>query len=235
MLKGKPLRLILTVACLALLSACNVVMTKDPLFTQADGAGAPTLRQGVWLFFKQPGCQVDESKPFTEWPDCAGGGYVKAGAVSAHTGKTPPDQLEDTPFVIASGDPRIMQVQVDVDLSMQAEATASGDATATASASPPVHARPYGYGGIKVTKLDDQGRIVAFTLWPVQCGPPPKNKNGEDVVGSTTKPLPGIEMKPGDAVCSTRSVAALRGAAKASEAWAPQPAPESHWIRDAAR
>lgn len=236
MLKGTPLRLILTVACFVLLSACNVVMTKDPLFAQADGAGAPALRQGVWLFFKRPGCSVDESRPFTEWPDCAGGGLVKPGNVSGHKSNAPPDQLEDTPFVLAGGDPRIMQLQVDVDVSASAEASASGDATASASTSPPVHARPYAYGGLKVTKLDDQGRIVAFILWPVQCGPPPpKNKHGEDVVGNTKKPLPGIDMKPGDAVCSTRSVAALRGAARASEAWAPQPPTESHWIRDASR
>jgi hypothetical protein len=234
--KGKPLRLILTVACLGLLSACNVVMTKEPLFTQADGAGAPTLRQGVWLLFKQPGCDVDESRPFTEWPDCAGGGYVAAANISAHKSKAPPDQLEDTPFVLAAGVPRIMQAPVDVDLTVQADASASGDATASASASPPVHARPYAYGGVRATRLDDQGRIVAFTLWPVQCGPPPpKDKNGEDVAGATKRPLPGIDMKPGDAVCSTKSVSALRGAAKASEAWAPQPPAEAHWIRDAAR
>jgi hypothetical protein len=234
--KAQPLRLILTVACLALLSACNVVMTKEPLFAQADGAGAPTLRQGVWLFFKEPDCKLDESKPFTEWPDCAGGGYVTAGNVRGHKSNAPPDQLEDTPFVLAAGDPRIMQLQVDVDLSAQASASASGDATASASASPPVHARPYGYGAVRPTKLDDQGRIIAFDLWPVQCGPPPpKNKNGEDVAPATLKPLPGIEMKPGDAICSTKSITALRGAARASEAWAPQPRTESHWIRDAER
>lgn len=235
-MKALPLRFILTVACLALLSACNVVMTKDPLFTQADGAGAPTLRQGVWLFFEEPGCKLDESRSFTEWPDCAGGGYVTAGSVRGHKSNAPPDQLEDTPFVLAAGDPRIMQLQVDVDLSAQADANASGDATASASTSSPVHARPYGYGAVRPTRFDDQGRIIAFTLWPVQCGPPPpKNKNGEDVAPATLKPLPGIEMKPGDAVCSTTSTAALRGAAKASEAWAPQPRSEAHWIRDAER
>lgn len=233
---ARPPRLAFIVAGLALLSACNVVMTKEPLLTQADGAGAPSLRPGVWMFFKDADCKVDESRPFTEWPDCAGGGLVTPGNVKGHKANAPPDQLEDTPFVLAAGDPRVMQLQVDVDLSMQAEASASGDATASASASPPVHAKPYGYAGVRPTKFDDQGRITAFTLWPVQCGPPPpKDKDGNDTAPATLKPLPGIEMKRGDAVCSTSSVSALRNAAKASEAWAPPGRGNSHWLRDAQR
>ena len=218
-----------------MLSACNVVMTKDPLFTQADAAGAPSLRPGVWIFFKEPDCKVDESKPFTDWPDCAGGGVVSAGSVKGHKSGTPADQLEDTPVVLAAGDPRIFQARVDVDMSVNADASASGDANVSTSSSAS-HAQPYGYGGMRPTKLDPEGRIVAFTLWPVQCGPPPpKDKDGNDSAPATLHLLPGLEMKKGDAVCTTSSVAALRNAAKASEAWAPKPNSESHWIRDAQR
>jgi hypothetical protein len=232
---GRPFRLAAIVASFALLGACNVVMTKEPLFTQADGAGAPNLRPGVWIFFKQPDCKLDESRPFTDWPDCAGGGLVTPGDVKGHKANAPKDELEDTPFVLAPGDPRILQVQVDVDLSVQADASASGDATVSTSSSA-AHSRPYGYGAVRPTKFDDQGRITAFTLWPIQCGPPPpKDKDGNDVAAATLKPLPGLEMKPGDAVCTTSSLAALRNAAKASEAWAPQPRSDSHWIRDAQR
>jgi hypothetical protein len=232
---AKPRRLALVVASFALLGACNVVMTKDPLFTQADAAGAANLRPGVWLFFKQADCKFDESRPFTEWPDCAGGGLVTPGNLKGHKAGAPADRLEDTPFVLAPGDPRIMQLQVDVDLSVQGSASASGDATASAS-SGASHSRPYGYGAVRPTKFDDQGRITAFTLWPIQCGPPPpKDKDGNDAAPATLKPLPGIEMKPGDAVCTTRSVAALRNAAKASEVWAPQARSDSRWIRDAQR
>jgi hypothetical protein len=221
---------------LALLSACNVVVTKDPLFAQADSAGAPTLRPGVWMFFKEADCQVDEAKPFTDWPDCVGGGLVSPGNVKGHKAKAPPDQLEDTPIVLASGEPRILQAQVDVDLSMTAEASANGGATASSSGESSAHARPYGYAAVRPTKLDSEGRITAFTLWPIQCGPPPpKDKDGNDTAPATLKPLPGMIMKQGDAVCSTASVAALRGAAKASEPWAPQPMPQSHWVRDAER
>jgi hypothetical protein len=65
--------------------------------------------------------------------------------------------------------------------------------------------------------------------------PPPKDKNGADVAAGTLHPLPGMQMKPGDAYCSTGSKEAIRAAAKASEAWADGPIPEAHWLRDAER
>jgi hypothetical protein len=221
--------------CSALLGACNVVLTKAPLFTQADAAGAPTLRTGVWLFLKQADCDVDPSKPYRDWPDCAGGGFVKEGEISGHKSGAPKDELERTPVVLAAGDPRVAQLRIDVDVSADAQASASGGATASASASGGGHSQPYGYAGVQPTKLDDQGRIVAFRFWPVACGPPPKDKNGADTAAGTLRPLPGMEMTPGDPVCSTTSKAALRAAAKASEAWADGPIPEARWIRDGDR
>src|SRR5580704_8692594 len=231
------MRLALALLGLTLLSACNVVMTKTPLFTTADSAGAPTLRPGVWVFFKEPGCQVDESKPFADWPDCSGGGIVSATELAGHKKGTPKDALERTPFVLASGDPRIGQVQITIDMSAGADASASGGGEASASVSvTQPKSQPYGYAAIRPTKLDPQGRIVAFASWPVLCGPPPpKDKDGNDTAMATLHPLPGIEMKPGDAVCTTRSIPALRGAAKASEAWADKPLSVAHWVRDGAR
>jgi hypothetical protein len=223
----------LTISGCALLGACNVVLTKAPLFTEADGAGAPTLRPGVWLLFKQPDCDVDTAKPFVDWPDCAGGGRVSSGELAGHKSGAPKDVLEKMPLVLAAGDPRIAQMRVDVDVTVGADATASGGASASASASGGGHAEPYGYAGVRPTRFDDQGRIVAFTFWPVACGPPPpKDKNGADTALGTLKPLPGMEMKPGEAVCTTRSKDALRAAAKASEAWAEHPIPEARWLRD---
>ncbi len=226
----------LAIACCGLLGACNVVMTKDPLFTQADAAGAPQLRPGVWLIFKEPDCQVDTDKPFVDWPDCAGGGLVSPGEIAGHKSGTPKDALERTPVVLAAGEPRIAQLRVDVDVSAQADASASGGAEASASASGGGQAQPYGYAAVRPTKLDDQGRIVAFRFWPVACGPPPpKDKSGDETAAGTLKPLPGMEMKPGDAICTTSSKDALRAAAKASEAWADGPIPEARWLRDGER
>ena len=210
-------------------------MTKTPLFTQADAAGAPQLKPGVWMFFKEPGCIVDETSPFTDWPDCAGGGLVTGdGQISGHKSGAPKDQLEHAPIVLAAGDPRVLQIQMDVSVGVEAQASASGDAqTSTSSSS--TQTKAYGYAGVRPTRFDQAGRITAFTLWPVQCGPPPpKNAKGEDVAMGTLQPLPGMEMKPGDAECTTSSVAALRDAAKASQAWAEE-LRESHWLRDGDR
>ena len=115
------------------------------------------------------------------------------------------------PFVFAAGDPRIAQALI----------TVSGDIK--------MDANPYGYAGARATRLDEQGRIVALVFWPVQCGPP--RTGAADVDSTTLHPLPGMIMKPGDPVCVTDSVAALRAAAKASEAWAEKTA-SAHWVRD---
>jgi hypothetical protein len=224
-------RLPLVLAGLALLSACNVVMTEKPLFTDADAAGAPTLRPGVWQFFREPGCKVDVAQPFESWPDCSAGGIVGPGEIAGRNKDAPAGQLEREPMVLAAGAPRIAQVRVHIDVSAGSEASGDAEAGATVSVTQP-KTEPYGYAAVRPTKFDDQGRIVAFQFWPVQCGPPPpKNKNGEDVALATLHPLPGIEMKPGDADCTTHSVTALRAAAKASEAWA-EGVQESRWLRD---
>jgi len=218
---------------LAVVGGCNVVMTDKPLFTVADAAGAPPLRPGVWSFFHEAGCQVDESRPFAEWPSCSGGGIVRAGEIAGHKAGAPPGELEREPLIIAGGDPRIIQVQVKIDVTAGAEATASGggEASATATATSPKE-QPYGYAGLKPTKFDAQGRLTAFRFWPVLCGPPPpKNAKGEDTALGTLHPLAGLEMKPGDAVCTTHSADALRNAARASQAWDDQ-RQESHWVRD---
>jgi hypothetical protein len=232
----RPLRLALMLAGLAALPACNVVVTKEPLFTQKDAAGAPPLRPGVWMFFKDPDCKVDEAQPFVDWPSCAGGGLVGDSEVSGRKSPDGPrDELETTPYVLAAGDPRIMQLQVDLDLSASASTTASGGAEASASAPQSAHARPYAYAGVAPTRFDDRGRITAFTLWPVQCGPPPpKNAKGEDVAAATLKPLPGMIMKKDDVVCTTGSQAALRNAARLSRGWTDEPR-QARWLRDGPR
>jgi hypothetical protein len=135
--------------------------------------------------------------------------------------------------VLASGDPRILQIQVDVTMGAEAHASTSGAGQAsTSSSSTEIH--PYGYAALRPTRFDEKGRITAFTLWPVQCGPPPKDGKGEELPLVTHQLLPGMEMKPGDTDCSTSSVSALRDAAKASEAWADMPR-QARWLRDGDR
>lgn len=215
----------LSILSLGFLSACNVVLTKDPLFTAADEAGAPPLRPGVWVM-QDPDCSFDEARPVTTWPDCSGGMIFRDGqaiGVSRKEGKT---SWERQPLVIAAGDPRIAQLRVHLNLSSGSGHNVSGQETTL-----------YGYAAVEPLKTGPAGRITAFSYWPVQCGPPPPppKPDAKPEVAfqmGTRHLLPGLEMKEGEAVCTTSSIAALRNAAKASKAWA-EKIGTAHWAREA--
>ncbi len=213
------MRIALALMALIMLSACNVVVTKTPLLTAADEAGAPSLKPGVWVM-EDPDCKFDEHLAMPDWPDCAGGMVFKDGEAISNNRKEGKDRWEHQALILAAGDPRIAQVRFHMDIS-------SGKAAASDQ-------MLYGYAAVRPTKVGPEGRILAVTYWTVDCGPPPPpSKRPEDALKfGTRKPLPGIEMKKGDALCTTSSVAALRGAAKASEAWRDKPL-NAHWARPA--
>ena len=209
------MRVALMFAALTLLCGCNVVVTRTPLFSAADEAGAPALRPGVWRAAVDPACAVDEAQPLVDWPKCTGGAVLGPGEAAYHDRGSAKDILIHEPFLFAAGEPRIAQARI----VLSGDITLEGDVT------------PYIYAGARATKRDDRGRIVAVTLWPVQCGPPRTGAANGDT--TTLHPLPGIHMKPGDLVCTADSVATLRAAARASEAWAEKPL-TAHWVRDGA-
>ena len=227
-----------SMACLAaaaLLGGCNVVVSQTPVFTAADSAGAPPLRDGLWISVK-PDCAVDETKPLAAWPDCADSFVAKAGELRGTSEKE--RGKPGTPYVIAAGDPLVLQAQPDIEVSGGADASASGGATASASASvtatqsaPP----PYMFLAVHPLALDAQGRMVRIEEWPVMCGPPPPDpKPGtppdkQSMV--TLHPLPGLKIQ--DQVCTPNGKAAVLGAAKASHAYGPSQT--SHWVRDQER
>ncbi|HXV01014.1 MAG TPA: hypothetical protein VG166_10995 [Caulobacteraceae bacterium] len=192
-----------------LLEACNVVVTRAPLLSAADEAGAPPLRPGVWRMETDEPCQLDETRPLIEWPKCGAGAVIKPGAVGFYDRDGDAPVWTTQPFVLAAGEPRIGQAQAKI----------SGDVK--------VGSNPFVYFGGRPAKSDAEGRITEMNIWPVQCGPPPPGDKAE----STAHPLPGIDMKPGDPVCTTNSVAVLRNAAKASEPWVPK-ALRARWLRD---
>jgi len=231
------MRLALALLGLICLCACNVVLTKTPLFAAQDAAGAPTLRPGVWVFAHEAGCKFDERQPFLDWPNCAGGGLVGLNDIAGQKQNAAKGVLEHTPVILASGDPRVLQLQISIDVSAGASASASGDATAAASASATgPQAMPWGYGAVRPTLHDDQGRITAFSFWPILCGPPPPKKGKDDLgLSGTEHPLPGLTMQDNNTDCTTDSKDALRGAARASEAWADKPLAQAHWVRDGDR
>jgi hypothetical protein len=240
------LRIAASVAILLGLSGCNIVVSEDPWFTAADAAPAPVLRDGLWLAAESD-CRFDDARPAEQWPDCADAFFVRgeerwsmqwdtdAGDKPRRTfaGWEPADPFSDTLFV-ASGDHLIMQAQT------QGEPADpppdGGDAGAGKADS-----RAYIYGAIRPGQLDDEGKVLAFETWFIQCGPLPepklsprrKNSSWSDVTEEqspsvTDKPFPGLTVI--DDVCIAESVEALRQAAVLSEAIGTKE--KSRWVRE---
>jgi hypothetical protein len=123
-----------------------------------------------------------------------------------------------------------------VDASAQsADQSAAESATLAPEAGPVPSA--YCYTAIRPTQLGSDGKIIAYVAWPVLCGPWPKPKKDGSGGNVTDAPFPGIHVIDED--CSADSVAALRGAAKASEAYAMRVGPpiyiHAHRVRDGYR
>jgi hypothetical protein len=213
-------RAALAVAALTLLGACNLVMTKDPVFTKADAAGAPPLKPGVWRQDADASCPpFDESQPLAAWPACANGFVVKQDSVGAFQTQAGKTSWASTAFILASGSPRVLQIHL--------------DASIGGSSLPPL----YVYGAVEPTKLDADGKIVALTSWLVMCGEPPpadaKMPDGKSTRNGTLHPLPGLKMDDSANDCTTTSPDAIRGAAKASRQWTkPSDLTRDHWVRD---
>jgi len=212
-------RILLALAALTLLGACNVVMTKTPMFTKADAASGPKLRPGIWSEDPSADCAVDESKPLTDWPGCATGFVViddaTFGGYSDENGKR---VWSTASALLVGGDPMVFQIHM------------------TGDAKPATAPEAYVYSGLTPAKLDAQGRIVATLSWPVQCGKPPpadaKTPDGGQRTG-TLEPLPGMVMDSEGSNCTTTSPAAVRAAAKASRKWTtPGETTAAHWVRD---
>lgn len=200
----------------ASLSACNMVITTEPTFLAAD-QGAPALREGLWIN-EEKGCDVDTKTPATTWPECANWIVVKDFAMSGIGEK---GEAFNVPFVLAGGDPRVLQVRIEDDKKGE-----DGKAAAL-----------YLYMAIKPLKTDKQGRITAYRGWMVQCGPPPpkdaKKPDGNPRYGSL-EPFPGMILDADLSGCGPEDKAALVRAAGLSEKYDEDAAKgeSSRWLRD---
>jgi len=201
----------------ASLSACNMVVTTEPTLL-AEDQGTPALRSGLWVSADK-GCKFNSKKPATAWPECARWIVIKNNAM---TGVTEKGEKFNLPFVLASGDPRVMQVRLE-DEEKKAE---NGKPAAL-----------YLYLGLRPTRTDKQGRITGYTGWMVQCGPPPpkdaKKPDGSSRYG-TLEPSPGLIMDDALSGCAPENKAALIRAAALSESFkeAGADGEESRWVRD---
>ncbi len=225
------MRALLVLLAAALLGGCNMVVSETPLFFARDAEGAPPLRPGVWAQRKAD-CEFDSSKPVKEWPECAGGAVISAGYFGEPEGGD-----KKAPYVLAAGDPRVLQLEMkEEDMKLM-----------------------YFFAGLQPLKSDDRGRIIEARTWMVQCGPPPpprpegapepepapapENETAEEMEarlereveqavsqGLTKELLPGLEAKGG--MCIARDQGAVRNAAAKSLAWDEDPPSIIYWVRD---
>ncbi len=201
------------------LGACNLVVSQTPMFAGADASHAPGLRPGVWAA-PEPKCEFKASDPVNQWPSCANPGIIDTDAIRPMPGSqaAAQQQIDKVPYVLAAGDPRVMQVEIKLTLVKDAPATTF-----------------FYYVALTPTAFDHDGRIVAAQLWPIQCGPPPpqpkttdQDTDPSDMVSK--HPLPGMKVDKG--VCAATDKAAILGAARPSRAWADQIS-TLKWVKDA--
>lgn len=211
--------LLALVAVAGLLGGCNMVVTTTPLFSRVDEAGGPALRPGVWSNPADAKCTFDATAPLDQWPECAKGAAIADGVISGYDTKDGKLVRQRFDFVLASGRTPVLQIH-DVQ-----------PATAAAPAQ-----NIYLYGGVRIDKTDERGRVTGMTTWPVLCGPPPPADakfKGQPRYGSL-HPLPGLTMDEDANDCTTTSPDALRNAAAASQQWADDPS-TLRWVRDGDR
>jgi hypothetical protein len=215
------MRLLLILALLSL-GGCNMVVTQTPMFTKADGAGAPGFRPGVWRGKSDAGCAFDETSPLDSWPSCANGALVDDDAISMiKTVNGERTVAARIGYVLTAGEPRILQLSV-AGLTPGFGLSLSG----------------YLYGGVQPTKTDDRGRIIAYTTWFVACGPPPSPVAGSSpnkIRFATLSPFPHLVMDKGGQNCTPISVAALRNAAVESAKLPGDLPSQTRWVRDGDR
>lgn len=221
-------RLLFVLAAALMLAGCNMVYAEQPVFTAADAAGAPSLRPGLWAK-RRPDCTFDSAKPAKDWPECADPALVTAERIGE-----PANVDKQVPYILAGGDPRVLQLEVKPDTDK------------------PV---VWFFAGLKPLKTDAQGRITEARTWMVFCGPPPpprpetpdaappENETPEQAeariqadiaaamsAGVTREPLPGLEIK--DGMCIARDRDPVRNAARASLAWDEGEPSVIYWVRD---
>jgi hypothetical protein len=197
------MRTLVIVLCALGLSACNMVYSEKPLFTAADAKGAAKLKPGVWVRPKPDCVLAPNADPL---PECANAVTVSAEAFLPPPGVKPPEgEIGVLPYIMTGKDPAVVQIDYNP---------------------PKEGGRRWLYFAVKPTKTDAKGKTIEGRIWFVQCGPPPP-KGGTKYV--TLKPLPGLKVQENDCIAETGD--AVRGAAKASEAW-DEEKESIRWLRE---
>lgn len=192
-------------------SACAVVGSDRPLFGAVDARGQAVLRTGLWAMPDED-CTFDPADKAKEWNDCANATFVSPTTFSERPNDHD-EERETLGYVLAGGDPRVLQVQA-----------------------PDGKQNPnYAYAGLRPLRLDEAGRIVEARVWLALCEPPP---NPKDPSADDAKPkalAPGLLRDSKGGGCTATRASAARGAVTRSEAWASERelTLAARWIRDA--
>jgi hypothetical protein len=208
-----------------LLSGCtNMVRSETPWFGPAEAASAPPLRDGVWAAV-DPDCRFDASRPLEQWPGCAQGRVFRGGeelelnvveSEDEHGRRARSDyDWSSEAFVLAAGAPRIHQRACGEPGLPKADPPSAEGPADLSAVDEAVSRLVYCYAGLRADALDAEDRIVAFTTWPIWCGPFPRRAEGEGGPNVTDAPFPGLTVVGEHCVAS--DVAALRAAATARE------------------
>lgn len=171
-----------------LCTGCVVVGSDEPLFGAAD-AGTPQLRSGVWSM-PHDKCEFDPAVPAADWPSCANPTIVRPGSMLGGFGDK--DGPQTLGFVLAAGDPQVLQVEAPADRK-------------------PNEPR-YVFAGLRALELDEQGRAVGVRVWLALCFMPPMKADAPE-----PKPFPGLTLKQGDSYCRASSPGPVREAVRRSE------------------
>lgn len=222
------MRRLLPPALLLVLAACGpappTAAPEGPLFSAADAAGAPAIKEGLWLA-DGPDCKVDADQSAYEWPACARWFVIRGGErqtfAPSQTDRRLGTWLRER-IVVAAGEPRIVQTS---------GITAQGEAVIGYLAMSPFAQDP------------DGGPINALQTWTIDCTPPTRqelrnhwlhehpDKAGEELAPKPEPPPEGLVTYPGyDPQCRPRTKEAVRGAAIGSRTLAVRTV--YRWVRD---
>jgi hypothetical protein len=207
------------VAAGMLLSGCNLIVSQTPLFSAKDAQGQAQMRPGVWSDDGKT-CDYDVAAPVDSWPACANGWVVQTDGhvLAPHKHGDPRASWTQFPYLIVKNDPPVMQVRMQVDQGA-------------------INPQIYIYTGMRILKSDTEGRVTAYKMWPVLCGPPPPpDPHAKGFPGLTHEPVKGVVVDEKQQVCTATTQAPVRFSAGPSEAWNGHDDNTSgHWVRDGDR
>lgn len=155
-------RALLLLLCAAL-GACNVALSEQPLFPEAQRSTKLVLEEGLWLMADDE-CEIDTAKPRKTWPSCADWMVLKGGKVAIVSDTEPGE--EPLEVFIVDGNPPLIQGKI----------RTNGARTL------------YGYLVIETVAFSPANKLTAINIWPVPCG----TQDSKGGPGAKITPYPGF-------------------------------------------